>query len=178
VPGAERLEDGTTMVTVRNLNRVIAVEEDGTLAWEVALAQSTGIGGEPFDSKRPHDTEFTGEGIILVPTHGPSLVVEIDIATGQHIWSWDPKERIKGAQGPRDANRLSNGNTLVTLGNHIVEVNPDGEIVWLLNSRRLSQPNGEVYPSAAGLSVSDLAAMPRCFYKGVLIDPTGVQSGG
>ena len=178
VPGAERLEDGTTMITVRNLNRVIAVKEDGTLAWEVKLAESTSVTGQPFFSKRPHDAEFTGKGTILVPTHGPGVVVEIDIATGQHVWSWDAKVSIKGAQGPRDANRLSNGNTLITLGNRIVEVNPDGKIVWLLNSRRLSQPSGEEYPSAAGLNVNELVEMPRCFYKGVLVDPTGWQSGG
>jgi hypothetical protein len=46
--------------------------------------------------------------------------------------SWDRVWTVTGFNWPRDADRLPNGNTLVTdtLNHRVVEITPEGEVVW------------------------------------------------
>ncbi len=43
----------------------------------------------------------------------------------------------------RDANRLPNGDTLITAATKIVEVTPGGEVVWQLTLRGVTIRRGE-----------------------------------
>ena len=87
----------------------------------------------------PHDPEVLGNGNILatsLPQGRPHSAVEIDPETGEIVWEY----LISGQENRpvRDANRLPNGNTLITGATEIVEVTPGGEIVWRLRLQGVS----------------------------------------
>jgi hypothetical protein len=58
--------------------------------------------------------------------------VEFNPDTDEVVWQWRPTDGVHKAFN-RDANRLPNGNTLVTTANQIIEVNHTGVIVWQLD---------------------------------------------
>lgn len=81
--------------------------------------------------KSQHDPEMLPDGNILVANQDlPHRAVEIDTKTGKIVWqsAGFTKDNIP----VRDADRLPNGNTLITGTTKIVEVNTNGEIVWQL----------------------------------------------
>ncbi len=81
--------------------------------------------------RRQHDPEILPSGNILVANHQrPHRAVEIDPNTGKIVWQ---SAGFRSDNVPvRDANRLPNGNTLITGTTEIVEVTAAGEIVWKL----------------------------------------------
>jgi hypothetical protein len=65
--------------------------------------------------------------------------MEVDLNTGKIVWQSPGFE--ENAAPVRDANRLPNGNTLVTASTRIVEFTPEGEIVWQLKLRGVNFRN-------------------------------------
>ena len=114
-----------------------------------------------YPGQNPHEAELTIDGTLLVAVHRPSAVVEVDVDTQEVLWAWSPT--TDGAGKIRDANRLPNGNTLITSTSSIYEVTPAGEVAWRLDSNYEEDPDSPV----------DL----RPFYKAVLLDEDGVQYG-
>ena len=55
--------------------------------------------------------------------------MELDSKTGKIVWRFACG---RGIWRVRDADRLPNGNTLITDATKIAEVTPEREIVWLL----------------------------------------------
>lgn len=95
----------------------------------------------------PHDPEALPNGHILVASQPPLLsadppvvdtsvqfypAAEIDPETGEVVWKFGVARWSSPKQLARDVNRLPNGNTLITGTTEIVEVTPEGEIVWRL----------------------------------------------
>jgi len=120
-----RLPNGNTLISPRNFNFVVEVDPQGSVV-------ST-IGEGVFETQ--HDPQVLSNGNILVanqgrPPAGFHQAVEIDPTTGKIVWQSPAFE--KWALPVRDANRLPNGNTLITGSTKIVEVTPDGNIVWQL----------------------------------------------
>ena len=75
-------------------------------------------------------------GTILMANHGrPNEAIEVD-QNGIVLWRFEISDRR--AWPVRDANRLANGNALVTGADRIVEVTDQGEVVWAL---RLAKAN-------------------------------------
>lgn len=114
-----RLPNGNTLVSTRNFNIVVEVDPKG----KVVGTYGEGILVEP------HDPEVLPNGNILAASHNtPERAVEIDPKTNRIVWQFGGfPQRDKPV---RDANRLPNGNTLITANTRIVEVTPDGKIVW------------------------------------------------
>lgn len=121
-------DDDHVLVVFRNLDSVAIID------WsERRLVWSWG----PGELSRPHDATLLENGNILVFDNGvaqeASRVVELDPVGERIVWQYRAAEprgfytRTRGA-----AQRLANGNTLVTSSNQgwIFEVTPDGEIVW------------------------------------------------
>jgi len=78
-----------------------------------------------------HDPEILPDGNILVANHGkPHRAIEVDSKTDKIVWQSAGFER--DTVPVRDADRLPNGNTLITGATEIVEVTPEGEVVWRL----------------------------------------------
>ena len=120
-----RLPNGNTLISPRNFNFVIEVDHQGS----VVSTFGEGI----FETQ--HDPQVLPNGNILVanqgrPPAGFHQAVEIDSTTGKIVWQSPVFE--KWALPVRDANRLPNGNTLITGSTKIVEVTSDGNIVWQL----------------------------------------------
>jgi hypothetical protein len=116
-----RLENGNTLISLRNFNLVVEVNPEG----KVINSYGEGI----FIDQ--HDPQILSNGNILLANHGkPQGAIEYDPKTGQVVWR-SPGFELS-AIPVRDANRLPNGNTLITAATKIVEVTPDGKIVWQL----------------------------------------------
>lgn len=125
----QRLANGNTQISLRNFHLVVEVDVRG------AVVRTIGEG--ILDD--PHDPVLLPTGNLLVATHNslrrgtPQRAVELDGASGQITWEY---KMPAGTYPVRDANRLPNGNTLVTGSTVIVEVTPQGKVVWQLRLRR------------------------------------------
>lgn len=116
-----RLENGNTLISPRNFNCLVEVDAQGEVV---------DIIGEDYLVKQ-HDPEVLSNGNILVANHGhPQEAMEIDAKTGEVIWRFVMPRRKTWPI--RDADRLPNGNTLITGSIAIVEVTPEEEVVWRL----------------------------------------------
>jgi len=113
---AELLENGNLLITDRNNDRVIEVDQAGGIVW--SYDQLT----------RPHNGDRLPNGNTTIANSEENLVIEVNPA-GEIIWSFGGDEAL---DWPRDADRLANGNTLVTDSRHgrVLEVDPGGQVVW------------------------------------------------
>lgn len=146
----ERLENGNTMVCLCNFHLIAELDTTGNVIKEI---------GEGL-LYHPHDPEVLSNGNILVASqkspHQDSTVTvsvfELNPVTNQVVWKYENKDWFN-SQLTRDANRLSNGNTLITGSTQIIEVTPEGEIVWRLKIKD------------ANLSLNSMDFEARGFYK-------------
>ena len=84
-----------------------------------------------------HDPEVLPNGNILVANHRrPHAVIEIDPETNQILWRYVMRKRETWPV--RDADRLPNGNTLITGATTLVEVTSEGEVVWQISLNELT----------------------------------------
>ena len=161
----DRIGDGRFLVSVRNANQLVVVERRGDDSEVVEvinedrggsddsctvrgrLSDTDGDGdvrcGDPDVIRAQHNPQWLGPGAVLVADSENDRVVELHKRSGE----WQPVWVLTGADGrsfswPRDADRLPNGNTLVTdsRGRRVVEVTESGETVW-----SYSTGNGIVY---------------------------------
>ena len=154
------IEEGRYVVSVRNANQLVIVERgDGVVdvinedrsdkndrnCWKSGQLRDTdGDGnvrcGDPSVLNHQHNPQWLSEDAVLVADSENDRVVELHKQGGKWTVVW----RLKQAGGiefswPRDADRLPNGNTLVTdtLNRRIVEVNESGNIVWSYRTDRI-----------------------------------------
>jgi hypothetical protein len=147
------IEEGRYLVSVRNSNQILIVERGNGVVEVINADRGTGDGacqlrgdqladfdgdgeircGDPAVMDHQHNPQWLGDGAVLVADSGNDRVVELHREDGE----WEPVWTLTEAGGvdlhwPRDADRLANGNTLVTdtLNNRIVEVAPNGTVVW------------------------------------------------
>jgi len=129
-----RLENGNTLVSIRNFNTIAEVDPDGNVVRDWTFrgkdkrtnVQTSGrIKGE-----RNHEPELLGNGHMLVALRKPNRFIEFDLETQKIVWSWSHPGGEKELRTNREANRLPNGNTLGSAGNKLIEIAPDGTIVW------------------------------------------------
>lgn len=153
--------DGRFLVSVRNANQLVIVER-GSGVVEVINRDEAGSddtscqgGGELVDAdadgdvrcgdpgvlNHQHNPQWLGEGAILIADSENDRVVELQRTSDG---TWEPTWTLSNAGGirfdwPRDADRLPNGNTLITdtLNKRIVEVNESGAVVWSRRTDRI-----------------------------------------
>jgi outer membrane protein assembly factor BamB len=138
-----RLPNGNTLISLRNFCFGAEVNAQGSVVRT--------IGEGVFYS--PHDPEALSNGNVLIanqsippralkgyPNEMASNIlrkqprwhqaIELDPNTGTIVWQ---SFRFVRPELPvRDADRLPNGNTLITASSRLVEVTKEGEIVWEL----------------------------------------------
>ncbi len=135
-----RMANGNTLISPRNFNFLVEVDPQG----DVVRTIGEGI------LEYQHDPEVLPDGNILVANHvKPHRAIEIDAKTGEIVWQSMAFE--VDARPVRDADRLPNGNTLITGTTKIVEVTAEGKIVWQLTLK--------------GITFVGLEAAARGFYK-------------
>lgn len=135
----QRLDDGTTLVSLRNFNMTVIVDEEGKVVKEYRY--------DDFGKSYPHEPEMLDNGNLLVclQAESPYQVAEFD-PEQKMVWTYaDPVLRTT-----RDCNRLPNGNTLIVSvdtsvprGESVIfEVTPEGEIVWELRMKNIPLDKG------------------------------------
>jgi len=144
-----RDEESAVYLNIRHLDRLVKIDyPSGEILW------SMGKGGDFGEGLfyHGHDPQFLPNGNILLYDNGNhrrpieySRAVEIAFDADQGwafvIWQWPPQPWFFDTS-MGDANRLPNGNILVTSSHHgiIFEVTRTHEIVWELYLENLSYP--------------------------------------
>ncbi|HEX75965.1 MAG TPA: hypothetical protein G4O12_05190 [Dehalococcoidia bacterium] len=117
-----RLPDGNTLISPRNFNFMVEVDSNGSVVRTI---------GEGILEDQ-HDPEILSDGNILVANHViPHQAIEIDPKTSRVVWKSAGFER--DITPVRDADRLPNGNTLITGTTRILEVTAEGKTAWQLS---------------------------------------------
>ena len=117
LPGApfsvERLENGNTLVTCSDSQKIVEIAPDKKIIWEIEIS------GRPMDARRLEN----GNTLVALQTLGK--VVEVD-RSGKVVWEVDNQG------GVLSATRLENGNTLICrqANNMVAEINRRGDVVW------------------------------------------------
>ncbi len=139
----QRLEDGLTMVAESGNRRIVEVDREGKIVKEIPLS---------VDHPDPHrDTRMARKldsGHYVVCHEADGVVREYD-GSGKVVWSYTldlggrPASPGHGPEGHGTAVfgavRLSSGNTLIACGNgnRVIEVTPQGKIVWSIEQKEL-----------------------------------------
>jgi hypothetical protein len=120
--------DDRLLLSPRNFDQVLLVNRTtGDVEWTL------GSDGDYETLRQQHNPDYleseTGRPTVLVADSENQRVVEYERTDGGWIRTWTLDGRL---DWPRDADRLPNGNTLVTDSKHdrVIEVTPDGEVVW------------------------------------------------
>ena len=127
VNDVDKVGNGRYLASPRNFDQVILVNRSSR-----EIEYRLGEDGDHDTLYEQHNPDFfvdeSGTPTILVADSENDRVVEYAYEGGQwkEVWS------VGGFNWPRDADRLPNGNTLITdsLNHRVVEVNPQGEVVW------------------------------------------------
>lgn len=122
-----RMKNGNTLISPRNFGCLVEVDPQGTVIKII---------GEDY-LVHQHDPEVLPNGNILVANHdNPHEILEIDSTTEEIVWRFAILHRRTWPV--RDANRLPNGNILITGTMHLFEITPDKELVWLLELKNVT----------------------------------------
>ncbi|MFW9879014.1 MAG: PQQ-binding-like beta-propeller repeat protein, partial [Candidatus Thorarchaeota archaeon] len=131
---ADRLPDGTTMISLRNFDKVIIVNSTGDLIWQY------GEYGNYSLCQHQHNPEYTPQGTILMADSENQRIIEVNMTTKEIIWEYAPTGD-EALSWPRDADILPNGNMLIGDSargggnNRIWEIDIDTkEVVWYFDT--------------------------------------------
>ncbi|MBX0324912.1 aryl-sulfate sulfotransferase [Halomicroarcula sp. F13] len=155
------ISTGRYLVSVRNANQLLVIErgegvvdvinEDTTDSNDANCRKSDQLAdydsdgdircGDPDVLNHQHNPQWLGDGAVLVADSENDRVVELHrTETGE----WEPAWAVDQVEGvaldwPRDADRLPNGNTLITdtLNRRLVEVDESGTVVWSVRTERI-----------------------------------------
>jgi len=175
------------LVSVRNANQLLVLER-GEGVVEVINADTDDSNDDHCSDKlvadesgdircgdenvlnEQHNPQWLGPGAVLVAdSHGNRAV---ELHRNESTGRWEPTWAVGGAAGaafhwPRDADRLPNGNTLITdtFNKRVVEVAPNGSVVWSVDTFNIPYeadrlPAGESVgvPTIANGTVADPAS--------------------
>jgi len=133
----DRLSDGNFTLSIRNYDVVLEVNRSGD------IVETYGSPDDHTVMNEQHNPNLLeARDTMLVADSENDRIVEIDAETEEIVWEYgrvpesSPVEP-KPLQWPRDADRLPNGNTLITDSRHfrVLEVTPNGSVAWSFDSR-------------------------------------------
>ena len=142
-----RMPNGNTWISLRNFDIFAEVDRAGNLVREVKLPLPGSMINpsaprprkQPENTFRlvcPHDPEVESNGNILIPHSCNGLLVETD-SSGTRITFQKRFKMTEGIAHIRDANRLPNGNILITSGTRLVEITAQGQVIWQMKHSKL-----------------------------------------
>ncbi|WP_276301624.1 arylsulfotransferase family protein [Halorussus lipolyticus] len=134
----ERLDDGRIMLSLRNQDSVVFVDPETGIQenWTLGSEDDYSVLYEQHNPDYINDSE--GGPAVLVADSLNDRIVEYQREEGEdgrgewvQSWVWSDDEM----KWPRDADRLPNGNTLVsdTNSHRVLEVNESGAVVWSID---------------------------------------------
>jgi len=128
----QRLPNGNTFVGECNAGRLIELAPDGKVVKSLALLSAGQDGGHAY----MRNARVLKSGNYLVTLCGERTVAEF-APDGKKVWSF----KVPGGGVTHSAARLANGNTLIACGDSgepcLVEVSPEGQIVWEVSNKDL-----------------------------------------
>jgi hypothetical protein len=126
------LENGNVQLSVRNFDAVVEVDRETNEIVDVVGE----YGNHSVMNEQHNPDRLERWNHLLVADSKNDRVVELNATTGEVVWQYGGKSLL---HWPRDADRLPNGNTLITdtFNNRIVEINPAGEVVWRYEGVRM-----------------------------------------
>ena len=124
---ADRLPNGNTLISDRWHSRVIEVTPDGTIVWEYSESGYLALYLVGNAERLPNGNTLIVDMYSGYPFNTWDRVFEVE-PDGNIVWSM----RAYPIQCPYSAQRLSNGNTLITVDmtDKVIEVTPHNTIVW------------------------------------------------
>jgi hypothetical protein len=129
----EMVRDGLVMVSLRNHDQVVFLdpEADGDPVVDELTLGCDGCYDVMFEQHNPDyiPAERGGPAVVLADSENDRIVeYRREGGEWERSWTWTSSEMA----WPRDADRLPNGNTLITdsHANRVVEVAPNGSVVW------------------------------------------------
>jgi hypothetical protein len=170
VNSVTRLPNNNTWISLRNFDISVLVDHQGNIIREIKLPlPGTKISDKDKDRNKknfklvaPHDPEVQANGNLLIAHAGiGGLIVETD-PMGKKIVFQKRFNGVPRIYHIRDANRLPNGNILITSANRLLEINANGQVVW-----QMTHPK-----------ISDEVEKGSHFYKAIRIAPDGTVYGG
>ncbi len=141
-----RLENGNTLISLRNFDMLVEVDKAGKTVWSQKFlcenrrdwrkrGLEEGLYSDSDDDYprgcNPHEPEIQPNGNILVTTRGPFTTYELT-RNGRVVWEADHRNVGFTSPRSRDVDRLPNGNTLIQVDNVLYELTHDKQIVWQL----------------------------------------------
>ncbi len=157
VNSVTRLDNGNTLVSIRNFNTVAEVGPDGRVVRDWTFHgkdKRTGVQTRgKIKGERNHEPEVLPNGNMLLCLRRPNRFVEFNMDTGEMVWSWAHPGGDRALRTNREANRLPNGNTLGSAGNKLIEIAPNGDIVWQMIAPRGDSRNHRKFHKAIRLGV-------------------------
>jgi len=121
------VDDGRYMVSVRNANQIVFIERGRGVVDVINRDQSR----ETLFQQ--HNPQWLAPGAVLVADSENNRVVELHERGDVWVPVWEVRRGAgQELHWPRDADRLPNGNTLITdTRNHrVLVVRPDKSVVW------------------------------------------------
>jgi outer membrane protein assembly factor BamB len=141
IHAVQRLANGLTMIAESGNRRIVEVDRDGRIVHSIDLKIE-----KPNSHRDTRSVRKLPNGHYLVCQELDGAVHEYD-SEGSIVWSYhldmDGRQATPGHEGHGTevfgALRLASGNTLVATGNgnRVIEVNPDGEVVWRIGHDEL-----------------------------------------
>ncbi|ELY63936.1 aryl-sulfate sulfotransferase [Natrinema versiforme] len=126
--------EGRIMASLRNQDQVVFLDREEGLVEDWTLGEEDEYDIQYEQHNPDYIPESEGGPAVVVADSENGRVQEFQREDGEWTRSWEwEDDRI---QWPRDADRLPNGNTLITdtHGNRVMEVNESGDIVWQVES--------------------------------------------
>lgn len=136
----DRLENGNFQLSIRNFDVVVEVDPETNEIVDVVGAPTR----HRIMNEQHNPMRIESGGTLIVADSENDRVVEIDVESERIVWQYDGSGSGELLQWPRDADRLPNGNTLVTDSRNfrVLEVGPNGSVVWRYE---MKAPRGIVY---------------------------------
>lgn len=150
VNAVTRLQNGNTLISIRNFNTFAEVNSKGKVVHSCTLRhkghKSLNTDGR-LTGAANHSPEFIANGNLLFATRRPDAVYEMDWETCAPVKRWEHPDGRGAIRTIRDCNRLPNGNTLIVGSIKIIEIDKSGDVVWQLNAPR-SRRNNKLFHRA------------------------------
>jgi len=134
VNDVDKIGPGTYMASIRNFDQVIVVNRTtGAITHQLGADENYDILQEQHNPAYLETKD--GQPVMLVADSENNRVVEytcLERVDGECQWNRTWELGTGQFNWPRDANRLPNGNTLITdsRNQRVIEVTPTGRIVW------------------------------------------------
>ncbi len=152
IPGAKA---GDVLLSFRHLNMLAVMDLDkDIIVWALRGSWQGQHDAKLLDNG--HILLFDNDGGLM--QHGKSRVLEIDPLTGGVVWSFDGSDSdpLDSSENRGGAQRLPGGNTLISesTAGRILEVTPDGSVVWEYVNPLHVVEHGQELIASLGLTVT------------------------